>query len=142
VNYEYPGALLQYEMRIWSKPPLHGEPEGAAVYGEDGYAIIGNESWRAFDEKGKLVKSGSGAKTDDDVAHKRDMLKCIRDGGRPACDIAIGHVASGLVHMGNTSWRTGRKLHWDAARNQYKDDQEANAHLGRVYRSPWTLPEL
>ena len=140
-TWEYPGALLLYEMRIWSRPPLHDEPEAAGIFGENGYVIIGNGVWRAFDEKGKLVTSGSGDGQDDDVRHKRDMFRSIRDGGRAACDIAVGHVASALVHMGNIAWRVDRKLHWGAQREQFSDP-EANQFLGRTYRDPWTLPEV
>jgi hypothetical protein len=100
VTWDYPGALLHYEMRVWSRPPLDGEAEAAAIYGENGYVVIGNQSWRACDEKGRVVKSGAPG-TDDDVAHKRDMLHAIRNGGRPSCDIAAGHRATSLAHLGN-----------------------------------------
>ena len=142
VNYDYPGATLTYEMRIWSQPPMEGHAEGAAVYGENGYVVIGNGAWSAHGPKGELVKSGSSAKADDDVRHKRDFLKCIRDGGRPACDIAVGHAASGLVHMGNTAWRVDRKLHFDAASERFISDNEANSFLGRTYRGRWPLPKV
>lgn len=142
VSWEYPGALLMYEMRIWSKPPIEGEAEGAAVYGENGYVVIGNDSWRAYDEKGRLVRSSKGRPDEDDVKHKQDMLRAIRDGNRPACDIAIGHVASALVHMGNTSWRVGRKLYWDRQAARYAGDAEANRLLTKSYRTPWTLPAV
>ena len=131
-----------YEMRIWSRPPLHSEAEAAIVHGENGYVIIGNGVWRAYDEKGGQAAAGSGAKADDDVAHKRNMLNCIRDGGQPACDVAVGHVASSLVHMGNVSWRVDRKLHFDGGREEFIGDAEANKYLGRTYRRPWLLPEV
>lgn len=142
VTWDYPGATLMYEMRIWSGAPYHGEAEGAAIYGENGYVVIGNANWRAYDEKDRLVAEGSGAKSDDDVAHKRDMFACIRGTGIPACDIEIGHVASGLVHMGNTAWRVDRKLRFDAEKEQYVGDPEANGFLGRTYREPWVLPKV
>ena len=42
VTYDYPGCVLTYEMRIWSRYRLHGESEGAAVCGDNGYIFIGN----------------------------------------------------------------------------------------------------
>jgi predicted dehydrogenase len=140
VTWDYPNALLTYELRIWSKPPLEGETEGAAVYGENGYVVIGNSGWRAYDDKGKEVKSAPVRGSDDDILHKRDMLRCIRDGGRPACDIETGHVATSIVHMGNIAWRVDRKLKFDGAREEFSGDEEANKLLGRTYRDPWSLP--
>ena len=142
VNWDYPGATLMYEMRLWSRPPIEGHAEGAAVYGENGYVVIGNGKWRAHGPKGEVIKTGSGAKADDDVRHKRDFFKCIRDGGKPACDIQIGHVASGLIHLGNIAWRTDRKLHFDHKTERFLDDEKANGYLGRTYREPWVLPKV
>jgi hypothetical protein len=142
VTWDYPGATLMYEMRLWSRPSLEGLAEGAAIYGQEGTVIIGNGEWRAHDSKGRVIASGSGTNADDDVRHKRDFLKCIREGGRPTCDIAIGHVASGLVHMGNIAWRVDRKLHFDSAKEEFVGDPEANRYLSRTYRAPWTLPDV
>ena len=142
VTWDYPGATLMYEMRNWQPTPIEGEAEGAAVYGENGYVVIGNGSWRAFDEDGKVIAKGASAKQDDDERHKADMLAAIRDGRTPACDIKIGHCASGLIHLGNIAWRTDRKLRFDPATETFGDDTEANRLLGRIYRAPWTLPRV
>ena len=141
VTWDYPGATLMYEMRNWQPNRIDGEAEGAAVYGENGYVVIGNGSWRAFDEDHRIVARGASTKNDDDARHKRDMLNAIRHGGRPACDIEIGHCASGLVHLGNIAWRTDRKLRFDPETETFGDD-EANRMLGRKYRKPWILPDV
>ena len=141
VTWDYPGATLMYEMRNWQPNPIDGEAEGAAVYGESGYVVIGNGTWRAFDENHRIVVRGASTKNDDDARHKRDMLNAIRDGGRPACDIEIGHCASGLVHLGNIAWRTDRKLRFDPETETFGDN-EANRLLGRKYRKPWILPDV
>ncbi len=142
VTWDYPEATLMYEMRNWQPTPMEGEAEGAAVYGENGYVVIGNGSWRAFDESGRVVAKGASAKQDDDVRHKRDMLAAIRDDRRPACDIEIGHRASGLIHLGNIAWRTDRKLRFDPDTETFGDDREANRLLSRAYREPWVLPTI
>ena len=142
VTWDYPGATLMYEMRNWQPTPMEGESEGAAIYGENGYVVIGNGSWRAYDEKGKIVAAGSSPNSDDDIRIKRDMLEAIRDGRKPVCDIEVGHVASGLIHLGNIAWRTDRKLHFDAETESFGDDAEANRLLDRDYRRPWRLPKV
>jgi predicted dehydrogenase len=142
VTWDYPGAILMYEMRLWSKPPYEGFTEGAVVYGENGSVVIGNGEWRAVDDKGKIVASGASEKADDDERHKRDFFECIKNGAQPRCDMAIGHVASGLIHLGNIAWRTNRKLQFDAQREEFVNDSEANRLLARTYRKPWALPKV
>jgi predicted dehydrogenase len=141
VTWEYPGAILVYEMRIWSPYPMEGEEEGAIVYGDQGYLIVGNSGWRAYGPKGEPGRGGESSNEDHDRAHKLDFFECIRSGHRPACDIEIGHVASGYTHLGNIAWRTGRKLRFDGAAQRFVEDAEANALLSRSYRRPWLLPE-
>jgi hypothetical protein len=41
--------------------------------------------------------------------------------------------------LANLSYRTGRKLHWDDAR-EVTSDGDANAYLMRRFRKPWRLP--
>ena len=93
-------------MRLWSRPRIEGFAEGTAVYGENGYMIIGNGAWWTHRPKGELITGGTCAKADDDVRHKRDFVKTICDGGTPACNVEIGHVASELIYLGNIALRT------------------------------------
>jgi len=142
-TWEFPGAMLSYEMRIWSPVPIEGEEEGAAVYGENGSVVIGNGRWQAYGKKGeKLPAGGASSGDEDDRAHKRDWFHCIRNGGTPACDIAIGHVASSYTHLGNIAWRADRKLRFNAVTQSFAGDPEADRLLGRTYRAPWVLPKV
>jgi len=142
-TWDYPGATLVYEMRIWNGYPLEGESEGAAVYGTEGYVIIGNASWLAFGPKGEKLEVGTASSNaEHDVAHKRNFVDAIRGLAQPSLDIAQGHVTSSLCHMANTAWRVGRKLRFDPGAGRYVGDAEADRHLAREYRKPWTLPEV
>jgi predicted dehydrogenase len=141
VTWEYPGAILNYEMRVWCGYPMETEEEGAAVYGTDGYVVIGNGSWRAFGPKGEPTSHGTAStNAEHDAAHQQNFIECVRSGKLPNFDIAEGHVSSGLCHLGNTAWRVGRKLKFDPATMRYADDPEACRHLSRAYREPWSLP--
>ena len=141
VNYEYPGKLLSYEMRIWSGPKLFGITEGAVVYGDNGYLMLTNTGWQAFDSAGKLVKEMSGK--DNLARHVRNFLDGVKS-RRPESlnqEIASGHLSSLLCHAGNIAWRTGKKLKFDPATETF-DDKEANGYLGREYRKGYELPTI
>jgi predicted dehydrogenase len=141
VNYEYPGKILQYEMRLWSKPKLHGAGEGATIYGENGWLQLTNTSWQAYDAAGKRVKQGSS-----DVgqqAHVRNFLDAVRSRQRESLnqEIYSGHVSTVMCHAGNISWRTGKKLRFDAQTEMF-DDAEANQYVGREHRQGFELPKI
>ena len=141
VNYEYPGHVLQYEMRLWSRPKLHGAGEGAMIYGENGWMQLTNTSWRAYDATGKVVKQGSS-----DVgqkAHIRNFLDAVHSRKRESLnqEIYSGHVSTLMCHAGNISWRTGKKLRLDAKTETF-DDKHANQLIGREHRKGYELPEI
>jgi len=141
INYEYPGKVLQYEMRLWSKPKLHGAGEGATIYGENGWVLLTNTAWKAYDAAGKLVKQGSS-----DVgqqAHIRNFLDAVRSRNRDSLnqEIYSGHVSTAMCHAGNISWRTGKKLRFHAETETF-DDPEANHYVGREHRKGFELPDI
>ncbi len=144
VTYDFaPGVLMTYEMRVWNAYPLHEEPEGAAIHGDNGYIVIGNTRWRSFDAKGKLIKEFSGS-YDNDTPHAKNFLDCLRSRAKPNADLeTIGHPSSLLCHLGNASWRSGRTLHFDPATYTFQEGTVANQFLTRAeYRKPWLLPKL
>ncbi|HZN33542.1 MAG TPA: Gfo/Idh/MocA family oxidoreductase [Pirellulaceae bacterium] len=144
VTYDFaPNYLMTYEMRVWNSYPLHEESEGAAVCGDNGFVVIGNTRWRAFDAKGKQIKEEKGD-YNNDVAHAKNFLDCMRSRGKPNADLeTIGHPSSLLCHIGNAAWRAGRTLRFDPATYTFAGDADANQYLTRAeYRKPWVLPKL
>ncbi len=145
VTYEYGGKtpkLLTYEMRIWTPYNFIGESEGAAVYGDKGYIVIGNSSWKAFGPNNAVLAEGTGGS--DEAEHVQNFLDCIKTRQRPNADLeTVGHPSSLLCHMGNVASRVGRKLVFDAKAETFVNDAEANALRTRPeYRKPWILPEV
>ncbi len=143
VTYDYPGATMVYEMRIWVNYPLEGFGEGAAVYGENGYVVIANGTWRAFGPGGEPTVVGSSSTNKiQDPAHKRNFLDCVRSRERPVCDIEIGNQATVACHLGNIAWRLNQKVHFDLEMHQFGTDEAANRYLTRDYRAKWSLPNV
>ncbi len=59
-----------------------------------------------------------------------------------ACDIEIAHRSTNTCHLGNISYKLGRKLEWDIDTESFKNDAEANAQLKREPRKGYELPEV
>jgi predicted dehydrogenase len=141
VTYDYPKSVLQYEMRIWSKPRMHNAGEGAEIHGENGWMLLNNSSWKAFDADGKVMKEGSS--DGGQQAHIRNFLDAVRSRKRESLnqEIHSGHLSSVMCHAGNIAWRTGKKLRFDPKTETF-DEAAANAFVGREHREGFELPEV
>lgn len=145
VNYEFSGArpkLLTYELRIWAPYPYLGHSEAAAVFGDEGYLVVGNNNWVAYDRKNEIMAQGEG--DSHEAPHVQNFVDCIKSRAKPYCDLeTVGHPASVLCHAGNIAARVGRTLQLDTKSESFVGDSEANELRGRVeYRRPWVLPEV
>jgi predicted dehydrogenase len=69
--------------------------------------------------------------------HTRNFLDCIKSRKEPVSDLKSGHEIVTACHLANISLRTGRKINWDAQKEEIIGDAEANAMLTRPYRAPW-----
>jgi predicted dehydrogenase len=141
VSFEYPGLILTWEHRTWSPHGLEVENAkfGVAIYGDRGTVITDGDNWRVYESSAQRPEKPSKL----DGLHQRNWLDCIKTRERPNADIEIGHISTALCHLGNISYRVGRRLFWDAASESFaRPDPEATPLLGREYRSPWVLPQI
>lgn len=74
--------------------------------------------------------------------HVRNFLDCLKTREKPVGDIETGHRSTATCLIGNIALRTGEKLQWDGAKEQFTNSTRANEMLRREYRQPWTLPGL
>lgn len=68
-------------------------------------------------------------------SHVQNFLDCMRNRKPPICTAEIGHRSATVCHLGNISLRLGgRYLEWDAKRERFTNDDEANHMLDRPNR--------
>ena len=63
--------------------------------------------------------------------HYKDFLNAMRNRSKPICDVEIGHRTSTVCNIGNIAYQVKRRLQWDPKKEMFKNDNEANALLGR-----------
>ena len=135
---------MTYEMRVWNaRIRCTTRREGAAVYGDDGYVVIGNSRWRAFDAKGKLIKEEEGElqrrrgpRAELPRLHAQPRQADRRPGnGRPSVEPALPPRQRRLARRPHAAVRPGTYT--------FTGDADANQFLTRPeYRKPWVLPKL
>jgi predicted dehydrogenase len=67
--------------------------------------------------------------------HMGNFFACVRSRARPISDVVSQHRSVSACHLANISLRLGRKLTWDAAKEEFFGDAEANAMLRRASRA-------
>ena len=113
---------------------------GNIFYGSNGYlAVDGYDAYKTWltDE----VAPGPSGKSSGD--HYANFVDCLRS--RRAQDIHSpieeAHISTTLVHLANASYRLGRTLRFDPAKEQVIGDDEANRLLRGTYRAPYIVSE-
>lgn len=137
--FEYPGFTLHGSMYHGNARPIEGRDYGVAFYGTRGTLVIdraGYEVWPEGDRTQAVRSPGS----EQDRSHARNFLDAVKSRQQPFADLETGHRASIPSMLANIAFRMGRKLSWDAAKERFIGDSEADENLAREYRRPWVLP--
>jgi len=150
-TFDYGGVQIQFEVR-----GLLSHPDGAlefrgnntignTFYGADGFLSIDANGYQIFKgEKHELVKEVKLTENIWDTRpHFNNFIAAVRSRRHEdlTCDIEQGHLSAALCHLANISYRTGRSLRFDSAKETFVNDADANKLLTREYRTPFTLPD-
>ena len=101
--------------------------------------INGYDKYETF--LGREKKPGPTRKEGGD--HYKNFIDAVIAKNPALCNAPVetAHLSSGLAHLGNIAYRTGRALTFDPKEEKFIGDEEANLMLGRKYRAPFTVPE-
>lgn len=143
-QYLFPsGKMLEVEVRHWCTNAEDGVMIGNIFYGKTGVLLVDGYN------KYKIVKGGAfGSKRSEGPwiegggDHFGNFLQAVRS-RKPEelnAPIETGHYSSAIAHLGNISYRLGRRLKFDPSTETFPGDAEANQMLTREYRSPFVVP--
>jgi predicted dehydrogenase len=71
--------------------------------------------------------------------HMRNFFECVADRTQPISDVYTHHRAMTTCHLANISIRLGKKLNWDAEKEEITGDAEANKWLQREQRKGYEI---
>ena len=71
--------------------------------------------------------------------HWRNFLDSVKSRQPAVAPVDVAHHSTIPGHLGLIALLTGRKIRWDAAREEIVGDAEATRLLSRPYRAPWSL---
>ena len=138
------GRIIEFEARgrYTNHEGSAGQEVGNLFFGSEGWLEISGSTWKAFRRREKQPFAQSKDNERDRASHWANFLDAVRAGKSDGlhCDILDGHMSTSLCHLANISYRVGRSLKFNGAQEKFASDKDADAHLTRVYRAPYTLP--
>jgi myo-inositol 2-dehydrogenase/D-chiro-inositol 1-dehydrogenase len=69
--------------------------------------------------------------------HHGNWLGAIQGKNELLTPVEVGHRACSVCLVSHIAMKMGRKLEWDARKEKFVNDKEANSHLSRPQRRPW-----
>jgi predicted dehydrogenase len=146
-TFEFESFTCVWEHRQYAANNAESSPIGVYFYGTEGTLHLGwRDGWTFYpaDRKKSRIHEEARLNQPDDQNIRElwaDLLESIRTGRRPVCDIEIGHRSTNMSLLAMASWRSGRSLEWDGAKETILNHPPANALLSRKYRAPWKYPQ-
>jgi predicted dehydrogenase len=132
--FDFPSAPVVYEMHNMraakgskAVPNFRGVRVDTCVQCEGGYVML--RSGLVCDNSGKTIKTFKGGED-----HFANFIGAVRSGRREdlRADILQGHRSTAVTHVGNISYRLGKKASVDGMRAQTKDTPLMEEALDRM----------
>jgi predicted dehydrogenase len=136
------GKMLEVEVRHWCSNYEDGVSVGNIFYGSTGVALVDGYN------KYRIIKGGvndirnEGPWVEKGGDHFANFISVVKS--RNLADLhgppETAHTSSAIAHLGNISYRLGRRLKFDPTTEQFIADPEADRMLTREYRAPFVVP--
>ncbi len=151
--FEYENFNMLWEHATGIDLGNYGKTEGIAFIGNNGTLVVNRQGWEVtpeteWKEGVKLYKiedlpdQNRPGQANYVYDHAVNFVEAMQknDASILKCGIETGAIAAINAHMGNVAFKTGRKVYWDAANGNFKNDEEANRLIKAKYQNGWKLP--
>ncbi|MCA9411394.1 MAG: hypothetical protein KC944_09295, partial [Candidatus Omnitrophica bacterium] len=136
--FEYPGCNVTWEQRHSNSHA--GKGYGIRFNGTEGELFVDRGTFKVR-PAGLGIEEfiGEPERSWANPDHHHNFFNSVRTREVPAADIEQGFRSTTSVLLAGIALKTKRKLNWDRETETFIDDEAANRHLSRPYRSPWRL---
>ena len=113
------------------------ESVGAMFKGSEGSLVVDDRNGFRVYPQGENMNEplDSWPRYYEGPAHVQNFLECVRSRKEPNSPVEVGHSVINAAHLGNISYRTGRRVMWDA-------DQEEMLEVRRIEPSDAWLKSM
>lgn len=140
--YEFDGFNMQWEHATGIDGGPYGRTHGIAFLGNNGTLVLDRGGWEVIPEKDKMEAVPRIKASDNGlIKHTKNFLEVIKSRNLTdlRCDIQTGADVAVNAQMGNIAFKTGQKVYWDKAAQQFTS-AAANQLIKPVYHNNYKLP--
>lgn len=112
---------------------------GVVFEGTEGNVFIWRNEVDAEPKKLLRVQIGSNDKIHLRDNREADFIDCIRRGKNTCAPVDIAHRSTTLCSIAAISMQLGRKVTWDASKQEFVGDEQANRLRTRAMRGVWDV---
>ncbi len=140
VDYEFDGLKIHWTTEPPDVPGAAKRGIGAFFEGDKGTLIcdygsreitINGETVTDIPEIPKTIPRSPG--------HQQNFVDAVKSRSQPESNLAYAREMTLPMHLGLISYRLGRPLQWNAGKEKFVGDKEANRLLSRKPRKKWDL---
>jgi predicted dehydrogenase len=145
--YEFDGFNLVWDHAMGIDNGSYGRDHGIAYIGNNGTLVLSRGGWEVIEEKNSKTKVAKPfvKQSDDGLAnHMANFIGVVRSRRMEDlhCPIQAGDHVATVAQMGNISFRSGKRLTWDAAAARFTDDAVNRQYLMKEYHNGYVLPKV
>ncbi len=145
--YEFDNFNLIWDSAMGIDNGSYSRDHGIAFIGNNGTLVLNRGGWEVIEEKQSKSKVSSPLKKSIDNGlnkHWENFVSVVKSRKMEElnCSIQAGaHVAT-VAQMGNISFRSQQKLHWDKAKAKFTDQAINDKYLLKPYHNGYHLPKI
>ncbi len=92
---------------------------GAAFYGSEGSILVDDQKgFRVYEGQGSEEPVETWDRPYEGGDHVANFLECMKSREEPNSPVETGHKVINTAHLGNISYRTGKRVMWDPKREE------------------------
>ena len=144
--YEFDKFNLVWDSAMGIDNGSYGRDHGIAFIGNNATLVLNRGGWEVIEEKqskNKVAKPFIKPSDNGLEKHTINFIEAIRanDPSHVKCSIQDGAHVTIVAQMGNVSYRSGKKLFWEASSGQFTDAKVNKNYLTNPYHNGYNLPK-
>ncbi|HEU5053861.1 MAG TPA: Gfo/Idh/MocA family oxidoreductase [Hanamia sp.] len=145
--YEFDHFNMVWDSAMGIDNGSYNRDHGIAFIGNNGTLILNRGGWEVIEEKGSKSKVSKplAPSVDNGVdKHWENFVSVVksRKFDELHCPVTAAANVATVAQMGNIAFRSGKKLEWDHAKQQFTDDTVNKEYFMKEYHNGYKLPEV